>query len=107
VDPRPDAQHHHPLDPAKKIAEQGLTKIRDQASPSNLDKRNLALLRGTDDQLKRAVTVDVARRFGGVGRRAIEKAVKKGSLESEGEGPNRRIIVQSLLKYFPPKKHAN
>ena len=71
------------------------------------DKGNVGLLRGTDGKLKRAVTLDVARRFGGVSRRAIEKAAKKGSLEAAGEGPNRRIVVKSLLKYFPPENTAN
>jgi hypothetical protein len=71
------------------------------------DKGNVGLLRGTDGKLKRAVTLDSARRFGGVSRRAIEKAAKKGSLESAGEGPNRRIVVKSLLKYFPPENTAN
>jgi len=44
------------------------------------DKGNVGLLRGTDGKLKRAVTLDVARRFGGVSRRAIEKAAKKDLL---------------------------
>jgi hypothetical protein len=52
-------------------------------------------------------TLDVASRFGGVSRRAIEKAVKKGPLQAEGERQNRRISVESLLKYFPPEKNAN
>jgi hypothetical protein len=70
-------------------------------------KGNLELLRGTDGQLKRAVTLEIARRFGGVTRRAIEKAARKGALESEGDGLNRRIIVQSLLSYYPPENSTN
>jgi hypothetical protein len=76
-------------------------------SNSKADKGNVALLRGTDDKLKNSVTVDVACRFGGVSRRAIEKAVKGEKLNAEGERQNRRIIVQSLLKYFPPEDNAN
>ncbi len=66
------------------------------------EKGNVATLRG-----KEFVTVETACAFGGVGRRAIEKAVRKGSLLSEGEGPNRRISAASLLKYFPPENNAN
>ena len=71
------------------------------------DKGNLDILRGTDGKPKRVVTVADACRYGGVGQRAIQKACKKGSLESEGEGPNRRIIVQSLINYYPPENNAN
>jgi hypothetical protein len=83
--------------------ESRMQSTRAPASAGKTDKGNVTKLRGTDGELKKAVTVDVACRFGGVGRRAIEKAVKKGSLESEGEYRNRRILVQSLLKYFPPE----
>ncbi|MFN7994868.1 MAG: hypothetical protein U0Q18_14780 [Bryobacteraceae bacterium] len=68
------------------------------------DKRDLSLLRGPDGKLKRVVTVTEACRYGGVGQRAIQKACQKGSLRSESEGPNRRIVVQSILEYFPPEK---
>jgi len=74
------------------------------AVPAN---RNLEILRGADGKLKRVVTVAEACRYGGVGQRAIQKACRKGSLESEGEGPNRRIIVQSLMNYYPPENNAN
>jgi hypothetical protein len=53
--------------------------------------------------LDESVAVDVARRFGGVSRRAIEKAARKGSLHVNGKRLNRRISLQSLLKYFPPE----
>jgi hypothetical protein len=69
-------------------------------------KGRLALLRDIDGKFKRVVTLETAARFGGRTRRAIEKAAKKGSLESEGDGPNRRIVVQSLLKYFPTEENA-
>lgn len=77
-----------------------------QRSP-RLDKGNLMILRGTDGELKRTVTLDVASRYGGVSRRAIEKAARKGSLDAEGTGPNRRILVRSLLKYYPPEENTN
>jgi hypothetical protein len=67
------------------------------------DKGNLELLKA-GAEFKKAVTTDVAARFGGVTQRAIRKALQKGALESEGKGPNRRILVPSLLKYFPPEK---
>jgi hypothetical protein len=68
------------------------------------DKGNVEMLRDSDGKLKRVVNLLDASRYGRVTRRAIEKAAKKGSLESEGQGPNRRIVVASLLKYFPPEK---
>ena len=71
------------------------------------DKGKLDLLRNIDGKFKSVVTLYVVGKFGGVGRRAIEKAAHKGSLETEGEGPNRRVLVQSLLKYFPPENSAN
>ena len=71
---------------------------------ANAEQGNLDILHGTDGKLKRMVTLDVARRFGGVSRRAIEKAITKGALDAEGEHRNRRILVKSLLKYFPSEK---
>jgi hypothetical protein len=71
------------------------------------DKGNLHILRGRDGKLAKYVNLDIASRFGGVSRRAIEKAIKKGSLRAEGERLNRRIYVQSLLKYFPSENNAN
>jgi hypothetical protein len=70
------------------------------------DKGNLDLLR-TDGKLKDAVTLETACRFGGVSRRAIEKAIKRGSLKASGSYQNRRITVDSLLKYFPPENNTN
>ena len=67
-------------------------------------KGNTEILQGPDGELKKAVTLDLAARFGGVSKRAISKAVKKGTLESHGERMNRRVVVSSLLKYFPPEK---
>lgn len=68
------------------------------------DKGNLAILCGTDGKLKRAVTLDVARRFGGVSRRAIQDAARKNTLKTEGKHHQRRVLVDSLLAYFPPEK---
>jgi hypothetical protein len=67
------------------------------------DKHNLEILRA-NGQLKRTVTLDVARRFGGVSRRAIDQAARKGLLKTEGKGQQRRVLVDSLLKYFPSEK---
>ena len=88
-------------------AERAAHSLAPLAGVGKPDKGNLEILRGTDGQLKRAVNLDVAQRFGGVSRRAIEKAVKKGSLQAEGGRSNRRIVVQSLLKYFPPENNTN
>jgi hypothetical protein len=76
-------------------------KLPDAGLP---DKGNLNILLDTEGKLKRAVTLDVARRFGGVSRRAIDAAVKKGSLKTEGNRQQRRVLVESLLEYFPQEK---
>lgn len=102
-----DRRHNTPRETDRTQANLERASGRKPRRVSNPDKGNLALLHGVDGNLKRAVTLDVARRFGGVSRRAIEKAVKKGSLHWEGEGPNRRILVQSLLTYFPSESSAN
>ena len=70
-------------------------------------KIGLQLLEGLDGKRKEFVTVALAAKFGGVTKRAIEKAVAKGSLESVGEKRNRRISVASLLRYFPPENITN
>ncbi len=80
------------------------------ASKANRDagtteKGNMAILRA-DGKLKHSVTLEVASRFGGVGKRAIEKAAAKGALKADGNRTNRRITVESLLKYFPPENNA-
>jgi hypothetical protein len=74
---------------------------------AKIDKSNWALLQEADGKLKRFVSFDAASRFGGVTKRAIEKAARKGSLEKEGKRLNRRILVESLLKYFPPETNEN
>jgi hypothetical protein len=68
------------------------------------EKGNIAILHGIDGELKRVVTLDVARRFGGVSLRAIQDAAKNGKLATEGERLHRRVLVASLLRYFPPEK---
>jgi hypothetical protein len=73
-------------------------------STAKSDQGNVAILRDTDGELRRAVTLDVAHRFGGVSRRAIDEAAHKGLLKTEGRHQQRRVLVESLLKYFPPEK---
>ena len=62
------------------------------------DKGDFELLRG-----KEFVTVEVARQYLGVTRRAVEKAVNKKALEARGNRLNRRISVASLREYLPPQ----
>lgn len=69
---------------------------------TGMDKGNLDILRGVDGNLKRVVNLEIAGRFGGVSRRAIEDAAKKGRLKTEGKRTHRRVLVTSLLEYFPP-----
>src|SRR5205823_1114243 len=88
---------------ARRKVDLGAPYLTAPAAARPPDKGNVRILRGVDGKLKSAVTLDVARRFGGVSRRAIEKAVKKESLQAEGDRQNRRILVPSLLKYFPPE----
>ena len=97
-------EHESPAetDAPQATAERAATS--EPASVSKPDKGNLEILRGLGGELKRAVNLDVARRFGGVTRRAIEDAAHKGWLETEGKRQNRRVLVQSLVKYFPQDK---
>jgi hypothetical protein len=85
----------------------GLKPNRRSQTKTREGKGDLALLTGPEGKLKRAVNLDTACRFGGVGSRAIEKAIKKGSLQAEGDRQNRRVLVSSLLQYFPPEDNAN
>jgi hypothetical protein len=62
-------------------------------------KANATLLKG-----KEYVPVHTACSYLGVGRRAVEYAMKKGSLTSQGRSQNRKISTDSLLKYLPPEE---
>ena len=81
-------------------------QIAQLAVGGKLDKGNLAILRNLHGELKEYVNLDVAARFGGVSRRAIEKAVAKGALIAVGFRLNRRISVGSLLQYFPAENEC-
>ena len=89
-------------EPVAATAGTRIQAVRSQATIGAPDKGNLAILL-CDGKLKKAVTLDVARRFGGVGRRAIQIAIKKKHLETKGERQNRRVSVASLLDYYPPE----
>jgi hypothetical protein len=65
-------------------------------------KGDAELLRGKD-----RVTIEIACQYLGITRRAVEKAIQKDKLESDGEYQNRRILTASLLRYLPPTKNAN
>ena len=67
-------------------------------------KGNLAILRGPDGNLKRAVTLETARRFAGVSRRAIDEAARRRILKTEGTHTHRKVIVASLLEYCPSEE---
>jgi hypothetical protein len=75
----------------------------DHSSAAKPDRRNLEILQATDGKRKTAVTLDVARRFGGVSRRAIQAAIRNDSLKASGKRLQRRVLVESLLEYFPPE----
>lgn len=76
-------------------------------SSGGADKGNLKLLQGVTGKRKDLVTFNTAAKFGGVTKRAIEKAAAKGSLKAVGSSRNRRISVPSLLEYFPPENSTN
>jgi hypothetical protein len=102
----------HVMDSQKKAIQHGQPRAADVPSlesgpQSNPDKGNLQILRGTDGKLKEVVTLTIASRFGGVSMRAIQKAAGKSALECRGNRTNRRVVVSSLLKYFPPEHSAN
>jgi hypothetical protein len=68
----------------------------------NIDKGNLEVL-GDKDRF----TNETAQRFLGLGKRAVEKAIKRGDLEYVGRGLNKRITRKSLLLFLPPKEKTN
>jgi hypothetical protein len=88
----------------ERIHKLGKVGPRGVASMPTPDKGNRDILRLPSGAQKKFVTVQAAFRFGGVSRRAIEKAVARGDLKAVGKRQNRRISVDSLLKYFPPEK---
>jgi hypothetical protein len=88
----------------EEVAAQPSKSVAPLACVAKLEKGDMSLLLDVSGTLKRAVTLDTAKRFGGVSRRAIEKAVKKGPLEAEGKRQNRRISVQSSPEIFSSGK---
>jgi hypothetical protein len=84
-----------------KVAQELRAQLGTPASRES-DRGNFALLKG-----KAHVNFAVAGRYLGIGRRAVEKAAKKGSLTAMGRGQGRRITVISLTKYLPPLENAD
>lgn len=72
-----------------------------QSPAAEEPERRTTLLIAPDGQPKRIVTLNTAAKYGGVGVRAIQKAIQDRKLECEGKGRNRRVVVSSLLKYYP------
>jgi len=66
------------------------------------DKGNFALLRG-----RTKVTLATAGLYLGIGRRAVEQAIKKNKLDATGARMNRRVTVDSLIGYCPPTENTN
>jgi hypothetical protein len=87
--------------PEAKRSADGQAKVR-FAVTIKPEKGNIELLRDKD-----RVSVRTAASFGGVKPRAIQAAISKGRLDAVGERQNRRISVESLLKYFPPENSAH
>lgn len=59
---------------------------------------DLSLLEGKD-----AVPTDDAEEYLGIEKRQRQNLVKRGVLETVGEGHRKKITVQSLLRYQPPQ----
>jgi hypothetical protein len=84
------------------VAQAAVAQLRQaRAADSIPEEGNADLLHGKD-----WVTFRTAGSYLGRTRRAIEIAAKKGSLTAQGCGQNRRISVESLVKYLPPSKSA-
>ena len=84
------------------VAQAAVAQLRQaQAADSIPEEGNADFLHGKD-----WVTFRTAGTYLGRTRRAIEIAAKKGSLTAQGRGQNRRISVESLVKYLPPSKSA-
>jgi hypothetical protein len=84
--------------------DKGMVPATQSHAPGKPNKGDLKILRHSNGDLKSTVTLVAAAHFGGVGRRAIQKALAKGSLGAIGARQNRRVTVESLLKYFPSEK---
>jgi hypothetical protein len=75
-----------------------------QPRPNRVDKGKVELLFDRDGRRKRAVSVQVAMRYGGVSLRQLYDIFKKGRIATEGKAQQRKVLVKSLLAYFPPEK---
>jgi len=101
--PSASARGGKPADPvAEPRADGGDCNHDAEADPSSPDKGNLDILRGTDGEFKRAVTIDAARRLvASAGAPSKRQSKKEHSGLKECD---RRILVETLIEYFPPEK---
>jgi len=76
-------------------------------SDQSSGKGDTSTLRKQDGSLMDSVNFSQAQRYLGITARQRQKLMRKGSLRVLGDGRNRRIAVQSLLKYLPAPKDAN
>jgi hypothetical protein len=54
-----------------------------------------------------AVNCQVAREYLGIGPRGLQKAIKAGKLDVIGVGQNKKVTVESLLRYLPTSDLGN
>jgi hypothetical protein len=83
-----------------------------QAPPSlavdtQSEKGDIRLLQRPDGALCTHVNLKTAERYAGIGRRQRQKLMKDGTLRTVGSRSNRRVSVESLTTYCPPKNHSN
>jgi hypothetical protein len=68
-------------------------------------KRDPAILYDRDTKkLLRVVTQQTAAKYAGVGIRNLSRHIEIGNIVAEGGKANRRVIVESLLDFYPPEK---
>jgi hypothetical protein len=68
-------------------------------------KGDVALLKKADGSYYQTVNLSTAELYAGIGERRRQQLMQN-VLKVVGQGPNRRITVESLLAYCPPEQDA-
>jgi len=93
-----DGAETAPGEPAKPNQQVDKRGPAEPETPTRSQKGDPALLKGE------AVTFTTAEKYLGIKERQRQNLVRQGSLKVIGEGHNRKITAESLMKRLPPKK---
>jgi hypothetical protein len=92
--------------PAKEPASQAVTKALSSRAARRASKGDITLLQKRDGNFYEAVDLPKAEQYAGISPRRRQQLVKEAVLKVTGLGQNRRITVESLLRYCPAQEHA-